>query len=68
MLARKKQYLVVFLSVGFEMELAMNFGFSTDYLLNIKQVIFFTSSLKMDIIIDISQTNTKHLIHAQYLA
>ena len=60
--------MIVFLSVGFEMELAMNSGFSTDYLLNIRQVIFFTSSLEMDIIIDVSQTNTKHLIHAQYLS
>ena len=46
----------------------MNSGFSTDYLLNIRQVIFFTSSLEMDVIIDVSQTNTKHLIHAQYLS
>ena len=60
--------MIVFLSVGFEMELAMNSGFSTDYLLNIRQVIFFTSSLEMDVIIDVSQTNTKHLIHAQYLS
>lgn len=60
--------MIVFLNVGFEMELAMNSGFSTDYLLNIRQVIFFTSSLEMDVVIDISQTNTKHLIHEQYLA
>ena len=59
--------MIVFLSVGFEMELAMNSGFSTDYLLSIRQVIFFTSSLEMDVIIDVLQTNTKHLIHAQYL-
>ena len=59
--------MIVFLSVGVEMELAMNSGFSTDYLLSIRQVIFFISSLEMDVIIDVLQTNTKHLIHAQYL-